>query len=766
VTADQSKPALRPRHSTDGSTVRRTVLAVAVAAGVVAGWTSDAAPTGFKAIDRFEVAALVTVVALASSRARRWTLIVGASVAALLTPFPLWPLAIVALVLAVGLFYRNRRDRIAGAVIGGLVGICAANFVHLGWAGPGVVALILGLILISGLRRTSRRNRRTVRRVALAAVAVTVVLIGGAGFTAVRMRGDLAIASRSTSAGASATRSGDDDEATKQFGEAARAFHSVSDSMSAPWIKAARIVPGLAQNLNAVDTAADAGAEVSASAAALMNGLDYSAVQRKEGGVDTAQLAAFAPDAARLASTMNSASRSVASAQNPLLAPPVGQRLDQMASELQTLAAQTDTAALATRLLPAILGADFARRYFVIFANPAESRDMGGLMASWAVLSADDGDLEVVESGSPIELFGPLDERPFIDDLRAVPASFLDMAPQRWPQNWTSTIDLRSATRVISDLLIDTGRQPVDGVLYLDPYALQALISLSGPVTIPGFDVELTAKNTASFFTRDQYDQLPQTPEVDRALSQLVREVLNRLTQRSLPGPQALGDLFGPLVRDGHLRFQSLREQDAPLIGTLGLGGFDPGLQRADVFGVLVRNVAPNKLDPFIRRSATYNVSWNPNTQKVRATAVLAFTNEAPPEGLSAVVSGNESGFTPGTAILRVGVLTPFKNARFSIRNGPDLAVATAEEFPAGPAGQPPIYRNTFDLHLGIGERLEVEVDLGGRLDVDAYALTVLGQPSGSGDSRIVAKLTTSRGPGGEISCRGGQICQISALRG
>ena len=33
-----------------------------------------------------------------------------------------------------------------------------------------------------------------------------------------------------------------------------------------------------------------------------------------------------------------------------------------------------------------------------------------------------------------------------------------------------------------------SGGQPLDGVLYLDPETLAALMHLTGPVTVPGYD--------------------------------------------------------------------------------------------------------------------------------------------------------------------------------------------------------------------------------------------------------------------------------------
>ena len=71
---------------------------------------------------------------------------------------------------------------------------------------------------------------------------------------------------------------------------------------------------------------------------------------------------------------------------------------------------------------------------------------------------------------------------------------------------------------MVADLMADAGKGQIDGVMYVDPQSLEALIGLTGPVTVPGTEIQLTGSNTASFFLVEQFVKLPQTPESDAAL--------------------------------------------------------------------------------------------------------------------------------------------------------------------------------------------------------------------------------------------------------
>ena len=754
---------LRPQRSASDPLARQAVWFIALAAGVVAAWTSDASPTGNSTIDRFEVGFAIFAVALAGSRARRWTLLVGSAVATILAPIPISIVSALGLFGTVRLFNATKRNRSAGAAIAGTIGVGAANLADFGLVTTVAAAIALLPVLASGYRRSNRKLRKRLLIVAgIGALAVGAVA-ALVGLSAIGLRADLEAAAGSTFDAADAARNGDDASATKQFRSAAAAFRDVTAKLDRPWMRMADFLPIASQNLRAVRTATFHGSRVTSAAAAATSELDYDSVQLAGGGVDASKLADLAPRALNLATSMGQAERAVIRSQNGLLVAPVSSKLEEMSDELGKLRKETETAALATELLPGILGTDFPRRYFIMFANPAESRDMGGLMASWAILRAEDGKLQIEETGSPIDLFGPVNNTIQLDGLTAYPNSLMEMAPTKWPQNWTSAFDLKVTSRMVADLMADAGKGQIDGVMYVDPQSLEALIGLTGPVSVPGTEIQLTGSNTASFFLVEQFVKLPQTPESDAALQQLVGDVFTKLTSTKLPGPRRLADTFGPLVSGGNLRFTTIRPQDDPLIERLDISGHVEIADGADVFGVLVRNVGPNKLDPYVDRTAAYRVRWDAVERSIAVSAQITFKNRATVAALPSVVTGNESGLPLGTAHMRVGVLSPYAEASFTIGGKPLVAVSVPEvvrRTDRGPTTA--VYRHSFDLELPAGAEVTIDMDSGGKLMTRDYSLTLIGQPSGLGTDRIDATIKNRTGRMTAFHTIGGQIGTIS----
>ncbi len=75
--------------------------------------------------------------------------------------------------------------------------------------------------------------------------------------------------------------------------------------------------------------------------------------------------------------------------------------------QLTEAATALDTAAAAADVLPALLGADGPRRWFVGLQTPAEARGTGGLPGNFVVLRADDGQLILGRTGSNTDFDSP-----------------------------------------------------------------------------------------------------------------------------------------------------------------------------------------------------------------------------------------------------------------------------------------------------------------------------------------------------------------------
>ncbi|MCB1029564.1 MAG: DUF4012 domain-containing protein, partial [Microthrixaceae bacterium] len=368
----------------------------------------------------------------------------------------------------------------------------------------------------------------------------------------------------------------------------------------------------------------------------------------------------------------------------------------------------------------------------VMVANPAEGRDFGGFMGGWALLLVNDGAIGLEDSGTPRELYTPTgDRQPPMPQSDFSPA-FMDMAPGRFTQNWTSSVDLDVVAAAATNLLEANGRGKIDGVIYADPAALQQFVALTGPIPVPGTVAEIDGTNTEAFFTRDQFRVLSQDEAGNEALGELTGEIFDRLGSADLPGPRTLGDTFGPLVRNGHLAMATGVDGDRALLDRLGLSAPLPQTD-GDLLAIVERNKAPNKLDVFLKRTHTYDVAWSSETGARTATLTSTYTNDvSDPARLPPVVVGNQTDEPAGTQIREVSILSPSQNATLEV-NG--------ERTPSRLAIEENLYRHSVSLSIPPGESVELRWRLEGTLPAGPYDLTLV-RPANAGtnDTNVVVR--------------------------
>ncbi len=681
-------------------------------------WQSLLSPTGQPGVDAVWRAILVALGAVSGARARRWTLFGVALAASVFAEgvgliAGLGALAAISTVLAV-----DRRNWVVGAVAGAGATIAMMS---LRPVGPVWLTALLGTTLylvlaVSAWGRLGREARRRVGMVAAGIVVVAVVGMLAAGIVTLGVRSELERAVDSTRRGAAAAREAETGNATVLLGEASGSFSDVADQLDSPLLGPARIIPGVAQNLNALRTGAQLGRDLNDSAAFAATSIDYEGLRQEGGGVDLASLTAIEVPVEAVANSLDDAVAELDGITSPWVVAPLRARLDEVALEVNGLAEETSLAQLALREVPGLLGSDGSRRYLVMVANPAEGRDFGGFMGGWALITIDQGDLSLEESGTPIDLYPPAPDRPKLDPSVAIPTSFAEMAPYRYPQNWTASVDLDVVTSVAADLMQANGRGEIDGVIYVDPAALGALVELTGPIPVPGTVAEVNATNTEAFFTRDQFRVLPQNPEGDQALADLTGEIFDRLGSADLPGPKTLADTFGPLVADGHLAMATVEDSDQAILGRLGMSAPMPQPER-DLLAIVERNLAPNKLDVYLDRKHDYVVDWDGDAGNRRGTLTSTYTNDVDPNGLPDVVVGNYTGDPPGTQVREVAILSPSNQVILEVDGERRSAVTTVDE---------KLFRHAVLVKIPPGGSTELRWTVDGSLPAGPYSLDLL----------------------------------------
>jgi len=491
--------------------------------------------------------------------------------------------------------------------------------------------------------------------------------------------------------GLQAARVGDAAEAEIQFRRAAGYFDQARDQLHSVRYEAARLVPGVAPNLEAARTLADVGYDLAHNGEVVTAAVVPESLTIVDGRVPLDEVARVTPALERGRDTLvRSLERLRALTDEPYLLGPLRDAVAAIEPELARGAREAENSASAARLAPAIFGGpgDGPRRYLLVVQNPAENRGTGGLIGSYGILTADDGTVTVDRlertgvwnhaaeaSGSP-EYDAPLDYR----------RRWGQFQPETHLQAVNMSPDFPTVGRVLASLAPAGGVGAVDGVIAIDPEGLAALLELTGPVTVAGWDEPITADNVVDVTLSEAYAEFASTPERADFLGDVADAVVAEATEGNLGEPANVARVLGDAARRGHIALWFDRPAEQRLASAVGADG---GLRRGgDTLHVTAANVAANKLDYYLQRDLDYRIELTPADRGPTAAAegslVVRFANTAPDSGLPQIVAGPYEGGAPGEFragenVSYVSVYTPLAASRVTV-DGNEVPVIAGRE--------------------------------------------------------------------------------------
>lgn len=720
--------------------VSLAALGVVVA---VAAVLSGNHPVGSSAADVIWTALFAVVVVVAGEHAARWSVVAAAVVAALVGVGG-GPVAItcglLALIGAGAVVWSGRRVPLAKGATAGLALLAFLYGPSFGFTG--LPSLVAAAALVPVLVTAWPARPPWLTRAVLAVAAVVVVASGLAAGAALLARPHLTRAADLSQQALGTLNSGQVEVAAHEFGDASTAFRSSRRWLDSPLTWAGRFVPVVGQQVTAVRDVADVGQNLAVSAGTAASQADYRGLRTDNGTIDTARVQAMQGPVQASVDSIRHAQRVIQEVQSPWLVSPVRSKLDELARKLDDTAPTAETAAQALEVAPHLLGATSPQRYLLLFANPAESREAGGFIGTYGVITATNGKLHLEFTASTEEQNIPDggQPRPFVpppgwDERYGVYNVGL------FPGNVSASPDLPTDAAVARQIF---GQLPgvgaVDGVLYADPSALASLLSLTGPVPVQGLSTPLDADNVVEYLLYGQYQLFDyQTYDQQQAAIQQRRNVLGEvtssvfdaLTTRQLPSMQAMVDTLGPAVSGGHLRLVSFDDQARALFDRTGLSGAWSTPPGSDYVSLRSVNLAANKLDWFLQRLVGVDVRYDQRTGAVSSTITVTLKNDAPVQGLPAYVAGVDNPGQPrGTNHDALSLYTPLK-----------LTGLTVDGAPAGVAEATAFGGNVYTVPLQIppgGSRTLVFELTGSLRPGSPYRLDVLHQPLAHDDSLSV----------------------------
>jgi hypothetical protein len=291
----------------------------------------------------------------------------------------------------------------------------------------------------------------------------------------------------------------------------------------------------------------------------------------------------------------------------------------------------------AVQRVPAMLGANGPRVYFIAFTTPAESRGLGGFMGNWAEVTIDAGRIAVTGFGRTADLA-------------------VDGDTERWVRV-TSSPHFPDVATLIADGYPAFSGHPVDGVIAMDVYTVAELMKMTGPIDLTSIAQTVSSDTAATLLLSDQY-ALVQS-QVDRIdlLEEVARSTIDRLLTSSLPAPPDLITLLSPFAAQGRLDGWSARPAEQELFERAGMSGELPALDGGDGLAVVINNIGPNKIDFYLTGEVSYSIDTDPASGTATAALDITLHNSAPIGVLEpAIVFGNSAGAPSGTNMMELSV--------------------------------------------------------------------------------------------------------------
>jgi hypothetical protein len=396
-----------------------------------------------------------------------------------------------------------------------------------------------------------------------------------------------------------------------------------------PWWALPEAVPWYGDDVRAVrrtvraldDVASRVALPLIESSAQIEGGL-----RKPDGSLDVAVLDRLTTELATASEHADDASASMATINTAGLVRPLRGTVEQTTGDVQRLARTVHGVRDGLVLAQALVGPQQPRVTLLGVQNPAEARGTGGIIGAWALLNGSKGKVTLGSTGVNNQLI------PFPPPRSDVPPDVLDTYGDDVldVRNANTSPDFPVGARLLADgyrryALADAAPAlPPDAmVLTVTPAALGRILTVTGPVTVTGYEAPITGDNAASMFTNGVYSVFP--VEADRVafIHDVLTEVFTRL-QRQDADPMQLVDQLRTMVSDHELMAWSPDARVQAAITGLGMSGALPRPAGDRALVTLVNSDA-SKLDYYLRTSIALRRS-GPGS----ATLAISLTNTAP----------------------------------------------------------------------------------------------------------------------------------------
>ncbi|HEX9312643.1 MAG TPA: DUF4012 domain-containing protein [Actinomycetota bacterium] len=332
---------------------------------------------------------------------------------------------------------------------------------------------------------------------------------------------------------------------------------------------------------------------------------DHGAAVFQNGVVDLHLLGGLVPKLQQVESHLELADRDIRAIPSIPFFSNVNALQARAAEESARVTSLVQRATVALKLVPSFLAAGGDRTYFLAFQQNAAQRGTGGSVLAYGLLDVSDGALSLTRFGSIYDIDNPLhgirvklppEVSWYVRNAHVNPriANGSNYSPD-FPtvaRAWTAQVSAATGERI-------------DGVIALDPFAVEALMEGNPPVKVEAYPDPIGSKNVVGVVEHDQF-QLP--PKQQNALPS---ELIHRTFTRLLSGEASFVKMvqaIGASLSDRRLQMWTDRPSEQAFLAKLGWdGALHPA--EGDYLDLAMENRIGNKLDYFLNQSIDYTAT-------------------------------------------------------------------------------------------------------------------------------------------------------------
>lgn len=343
--------------------------------------------------------------------------------------------------------------------------------------------------------------------------------------------------------------------------------------------------------------------------------------------------------------SLRGAHSQLADAPSWLVHPRIVAASGELEDRLERAVPAVESAHALARALPAFLGVDEQKRYFFGASNPAEMRGTGGFIGAFTVLTVSEGRLQFGE-------FSEIHDLPHLTGTVQPPSAEFAARYDRYggAGSWLSlnvTPEFPEAARAYVNLYEATGAgPPLDGMIVTDPFAMAALVRVTGPVDVPHAGT-LDADDLVEYVTNTAYADFDDRVERKEVLGTVAAAALTTFLEHGDGEPAEAMEALGAAVEGGHILLYSTDAETQAHLEQAGLSGAlpeDPG----DLVMPVLNSSSNAKTDYYLEIDATYDVTLLEGGA-ARGLLSVEMHNGAPTRGQPKYVIGpNRPGLQAG----------------------------------------------------------------------------------------------------------------------